>query len=299
MRQVNAFLEHNLKENGEMLSTITRLQEDKQELKTKLGDSNRRLETCSYSTQPEDKTNVYSKFLRAESYRKALIWQKRYLLVQLSGGYFEKDPVLKVGQQNLFGLSRFKAAVHAVISIKRMKYLVDRWRSGKRSGLRPRAWSTVRGTAVSEINVGRSSSSQRRPDTLSLHSPVSQSVLSPRVEGTRGRAGVRRSSSLREKPMGRSLESPSSVSSTSSIFHPPVITGRTPPTRDVAGRRQVRASDPGSMEPVQEGFQARRSLGNQFKDGNFSSLRDPDLAADLKDYLDKFQTLEKQLGVKF
>ena len=298
-----------------MLSTITRLQEERQELKARLGDASRRLESCSCSPGTEDKASLYSKFLRAESYRKALIWQKRYLLVQLSGGYFEQDPVLKVGPQSLTGSARFRAAVHAVISVKRMRFLVARWRSGKRSGHQQRhhrAYSAVRPSPLPPDlqAVSRSSSVQRRPDTLSLHSPLDRQkpLHSPRmVDGSRQpRSGLRRSASLREKPLGRSLESPSSVSSTSSIFHPPVITGRTPPTRDISSRsRQVRASDPGDGEHGPVVTQTRRSLGGEFKEdggdiGQLSSaLQDPKLAEDLKDYLDKYQSLGRRLGVKF
>ena len=67
------------------------------------------------------------------SFRKALVWQKRYLLVVLSGGQPTPDPLFKVttGQATHEG-GKFVAAVHIVIAISRMKYLVKRWRSGKR-----------------------------------------------------------------------------------------------------------------------------------------------------------------------
>lgn len=301
MKQVNSFLEHNLKENGEMLATISKLQEERQELKRKVGELNHRLQGCSCSGSVENRLDTYSKYLRAESYRKALVWQKRYLLVQISGGYFDKDPVLKVARPRLQGASRFRAFVHAIISVHRMNFLVRRWRTGKRAGTglsRPRTWSSALSSAsVPEVHSDFSPS-QRRPETLNLVSPLRPGTgSSPRTERNR----VRRASSLRERPMGRSLESPGSVSSTSSLlYHPPVITGRTPPTRDVTGRRQVRGSDPGHGNHVEKESGTRRSLGTEFG-GDFigSSLKDTELAADLKDYMEKFHNLEKKLGVKF
>ena len=279
-----------------MLATISRLQDERQELRTRLGELNLQARACTCTPAAEDRRDTFSKYLRADSYRKALIWQKRYLLVQLSGGYFEAEPVLKVGRQQLKGRSRFRAVVQLVLSIHRMKFLVKRWRSGKRGGAKTSRLTTP-------LQSPASPSAFHRPDSFKLPlfppPPASfsprDSPLSPREPSGR----VRRASSLRERvqnqpstgfrerALGRSLESPSSVSSTSSILHTPVITGRTPPTRDT-GRR---------VGPGEGTESARRSLGNQL--ASTRCLADPAMEADLKDYLDRFHHLEQKLGVKF
>jgi len=294
MKQVNSFLEHNLKENGEMLATISKLQEERHELKSKLAEHKYRQETCSCSGPGENRQDLYSRYLRTESYRKALIWQKRYLLVHISGGYFSREPVLRVGRQNLSGINRFRAAVYSVTSILRMKFLIRRWSSGKRAGVTPsrsRAWSSaLSSSSVPEMKTP----TQRRPESLDIRFPAHSGlhpVYSPRLEQ---RSRVRRTSSLREQPR-RSLESPSSLSSSSSIHPPPVVTGRTPPTRDIGARRQ-RSSEPSAGDHHTLNNQPRRSLGFQEQG---SAIRDPELVADLKDYQEKLESLERQLGIKF
>ena len=227
----------------------------------------------------------------------------------MCGGYFDTDPVLKVDRQRLDGRGRFRAAVHAVITIIRMKFLVQRWRTGKRAGGRGGSGSKPWSSAFSASSIGQPSPVnprqytpvRTRPDTLGLHTPGP--LNSPR--GVRRTSSLREHqsrygpspSSLRELSQGRSMESPSSLSSCSSIFQPPVITGRTPPTRDT-GRRAGRGSEPG-IAGLEVDQQARRSLGHQFNGDSMSAPVHPDIQADLRDYMEKFQHLEEKLGVKF
>ena len=309
MRQVNSFLEHNLRESGEMLASLTRLQEDKQQLRRTVSQLRDQLRQQEHHLRPD----LYGKYLRSESYRKALIWQKRYLLVHIAGGYVDAEPVLRVNREVLGPEGHFRAAVHAVIAIGRMQFLVRRWRSGKRAGARltptsgssSRAWS-VASTSAPEVLLPVAGSRQR-PDTLSLHSSHSlQSRTSsgpptpppPRPNATGslrrsvGLPGVRRSASLREaatkerslsmrnssgltarnERSGSLLRSPSSLSSSSSqLQQPPVVTGRTPPTRDTVGGRSARNLSPAGMHDVAGA--TRRSLSSQFLNG---SVRDGD-----------------------
>lgn len=85
---------------------------------------------------------IYNKYLRASSFRKALIYQKKYLLLLL-GGFQEcedatlgvlarmgghpalKDP--KTITSHPKGFTRFRSAVRVSIAISRMKFLVRRW----------------------------------------------------------------------------------------------------------------------------------------------------------------------------
>ena len=93
-----------------------------------------------------DQRALQAKYLRAESFRKALIWQKRYLLVLISGDV-SPEPIFIVDRDyRLDRLGRFRAVVHGVIATLRMRFLVKRWRTGKRAGAysspaTPRGWS--------------------------------------------------------------------------------------------------------------------------------------------------------------
>ncbi|XP_041421820.1 A-kinase anchor protein 9 isoform X2 [Xenopus laevis] len=85
---------------------------------------------------------VYSKYLRAESFRKALVYQKKYLLLLLGGFQECEDATLALigrmgGQPSYTDLevithhtrafTRFRSAVRVSIAISRMKFLVRRW----------------------------------------------------------------------------------------------------------------------------------------------------------------------------
>ncbi|XP_063159680.1 A-kinase anchor protein 9 isoform X2 [Candoia aspera] len=85
---------------------------------------------------------VYGRYLRAESFRKALIYQKKYLLLLL-GGFQECEEatltlIARMGGQPSYthlevithhskSFTRFRSAVRVLIAISRMKFLVRRW----------------------------------------------------------------------------------------------------------------------------------------------------------------------------
>ncbi|XP_043923601.1 A-kinase anchor protein 9 isoform X2 [Protopterus annectens] len=85
---------------------------------------------------------IYGKYLRAESFRKALVYQKKYLLLLL-GGFQECEEatlslIAKISGQSPYSdleiithhsraFTRFRSAVRVSIAISRMKYLVRRW----------------------------------------------------------------------------------------------------------------------------------------------------------------------------
>lgn len=92
---------------------------------------------------------IYGKYLRAESFRKALIYQKKYLLLLLGGFQECEDATLallaRMGGQPAFtdlevitnrprGFTRFRAAVRVSVAISRMKFLVRRWHRVTGSG---------------------------------------------------------------------------------------------------------------------------------------------------------------------
>ncbi|NXU15906.1 AKAP9 protein, partial [Pardalotus punctatus] len=115
---------------------------------------------------------IYGKYLRAESFRKALIYQKKYLLLLL-GGFQECEEatlalIARMGGQPSYtdleiithhskGFTRFRSAVRVSIAISRMKFLVRRWHR-------------VTGSGILTINrdvFNQNTSNILRPDSLS------------------------------------------------------------------------------------------------------------------------------------
>lgn len=80
---------------------------------------------------------LYSRYVRAESFRKALVYQKRYLLLLLGGFQeCEQTTLAMISRMGAYpveqpakhprGFSRFRMAVRAVIAIGRMRFLVNK-----------------------------------------------------------------------------------------------------------------------------------------------------------------------------
>ncbi|XP_040120477.1 pericentrin isoform X2 [Oryx dammah] len=83
---------------------------------------------------------LYLRYLRAESFRKALIYQKKYLLLLIGGfqdseqetlsmiahlGVFPSKPDKKAAEPRPF--TRFRTAVRVVIAVLRLRFLVKKW----------------------------------------------------------------------------------------------------------------------------------------------------------------------------
>ncbi|NWS53452.1 AKAP9 protein, partial [Chunga burmeisteri] len=115
---------------------------------------------------------IYGKYLRAESFRKALIYQKKYLLLLL-GGFQECEEatlalIARMGGQASYtdlevithhskGFTRFRSAVRVSIAISRMKFLVRRWHR-------------VTGSGILSINrdvFSQNTGNELRPDSFS------------------------------------------------------------------------------------------------------------------------------------
>lgn len=62
--------------------------------------------------------HLFGKYLRSESYRKALVWQKRYLLVVL-GGYQESEAITVSRLAHLSGVQ--EAMLHQQHSVSQKK----------------------------------------------------------------------------------------------------------------------------------------------------------------------------------
>ncbi|XP_014473124.1 PREDICTED: A-kinase anchor protein 9-like isoform X2 [Dinoponera quadriceps] len=107
----------------------------------------KRLKNAQASNYPipiERLRNFYGKYLRVDSRRKALAYQKRYLLCIIGGfQYCKENTLYAIAQmtQNQrsytrlqHGKVRLKIVVLVVIGTLRMKWLIERWRMGKRVG---------------------------------------------------------------------------------------------------------------------------------------------------------------------
>ncbi|GLH11847.1 Uncharacterized protein GBIM_16588, partial [Gryllus bimaculatus] len=140
----------------------------------------------------ENRVNhLFGRYLRAESYRKALAWQKKYLLIAL-GGYQQTEAytlsrLAHVGATIPHRISeqssgrrrqaRFRSAAFVIVAIHRMKFLIQRWYRGRQIG-----GSTVLNHAYSEsVFSGISAQGLRRggssaPSVSSWSVPASASV---------------------------------------------------------------------------------------------------------------------------
>lgn len=102
------------------------------------GDTN----TCNIKME-----KLYLHYLRAESFRKALIYQKKYLLLLIGGfqdseqetlsmiahlGVFPSKADKKVTASRPF--TRFRTAVRVVIAVLRLRFLVKKWQEVDRKG---------------------------------------------------------------------------------------------------------------------------------------------------------------------
>ncbi|KAM9693558.1 pericentrin-like [Trichechus inunguis] len=106
--------------------------------------------TCSVKME-----KLYLHYLRAESFRKALIYQKKYLLLLIGGfqdseqetlsmiahlGVFPSKPDKKATASRPF--TKFRTAVRVVVAILRLRFLVKKWQEVDRKG------TLLRGTAL-------------------------------------------------------------------------------------------------------------------------------------------------------
>ena len=94
---------------------------------------------ASFSSFTPQVQRLYARYIKAESFRKALVYQKRYLLLLLGGfqecehttlamvakmGAYPSNPDLPGRHSKAF--ARFRTAARAVIAIRRMRFLVNR-----------------------------------------------------------------------------------------------------------------------------------------------------------------------------
>ncbi|XP_076757519.1 uncharacterized protein LOC143427349 isoform X7 [Xylocopa sonorina] len=99
--------------------------------------------------------HLFGKYLRADSRRKALTYQKKYLLTIIGGYQLSEENTLAIlaqltkeqrsyivmGRNRKSPKIRFRSVVRVLISIHRMKWLIFRRNIGKRVGLKALLWN--------------------------------------------------------------------------------------------------------------------------------------------------------------
>lgn len=143
-----------LKDNSELTERVTSLSQERASFKHKLGCLERQLrrtenELAKVTSETENRPTadvtgnnklqrLYERYLRAESFRKALVYQKRYLLLLLGGFQdCEQATLCLLAQMGARSsplissqrrpLGRFRAVVRVVIAVSRMRFLTRKW----------------------------------------------------------------------------------------------------------------------------------------------------------------------------
>ncbi|NWJ11392.1 PCNT protein, partial [Crypturellus undulatus] len=99
---------------------------------------------------------LYRKYLRAESFRKALVYQKKYLLLLLGGfqdceqatlsliarmGIYPSPADLQLSDSRSRPFTKFRCAVRVIIAVSRLKFLVKKWNKVNRKNTQSEAIS--------------------------------------------------------------------------------------------------------------------------------------------------------------
>ncbi|XP_071418949.1 pericentrin isoform X8 [Pithys albifrons albifrons] len=178
------------------------------------------VETSNHKLQ-----RLYRKYIRAESFRKALVYQKKYLLLLLGGfqdceqatlsliarmGIFPSPAALQLSGARSRPFTRFRCAARAIIAISRLKFLVKKWNKvGRKS---------TQGETISH-SVGGNTAPGARTEVLKEQQlpavPTSSPPTRDRAMGLCHRASTARFGSLSPRPSPRSHnrlhQSPSSA----------------------------------------------------------------------------------------
>ncbi|KZC09212.1 Pericentrin [Dufourea novaeangliae] len=124
--------------------------------------------------------HFYGKYMRADSRRKALTYQKRYLLTIVGGYQISEENTLSilaqltkeqrsyatVGRHKKSPRVRFKSVALVLISIHRMKWLIVRWSIGRRIGAKTLLWNVDQSyVSVPKVTMNHSPPVRERPPT--------------------------------------------------------------------------------------------------------------------------------------
>lgn len=141
LKEINKSLSDNVRENHQMAETLHILTEERRALQHRIAEleSNSNLVQYQHYNQQdlEERANhLFAKYMRSESFRKALVYQKRFLLITIAST--SGIAAGKISLPLLFKTSSdpnkrksFRTVALMVIAIERMKYITRRW-TGKR-----------------------------------------------------------------------------------------------------------------------------------------------------------------------
>ncbi|XP_041760284.2 pericentrin isoform X1 [Coregonus clupeaformis] len=193
----SALVERLLRENSDLSARVKELSQERVNLKHTLSCLERQLRQAEIENRPStDLSNskfqrLYERYLRAESFRKSLVYQKRYLLLLL-GGFQDCEQatlclIARMGAHpspphahTHSPLSRFRAAVRAVIAISRLKFLTRKWQRVVRRGVTTTV--TVNGhSTASRTEVLRQQQPHNSSPPTRDSSPNHKGVASPLV----------------------------------------------------------------------------------------------------------------------
>ncbi|XP_072826746.1 pericentrin [Vicugna pacos] len=137
---------------------------------------------------------LYLRYLRAESFRKALIYQKKYLLL-LIGGFqdSEQETLSMIAHLGVFPskaergtaasrpLTKFRTAVRVVIAVLRLRFLVKKWQQVDGRGAVAPGWARA-GPPVPQRQQSSPDASESPPtrDVSSSHARDPVAKASPR-----------------------------------------------------------------------------------------------------------------------
>ncbi|KAM8709389.1 hypothetical protein ACLKA7_016230 [Drosophila subpalustris] len=145
MKEINTLLAENTQENRQMAETVQYLVGERIALQKKceeLGSGNNN-GNAHVGELEERCRQLLGRYLRVESHRKALVYQKRYLKLTLEGYQASEQLALqtlaggtgtgtKQATPRLTKKKLFKTVALAIIAIQRIKYIGRIWHTGKR-----------------------------------------------------------------------------------------------------------------------------------------------------------------------
>ncbi|XP_077294331.1 pericentrin-like protein [Arctopsyche grandis] len=185
LKEMQTLLKRHITENVQMSETVRELTKERKDLQLKVKHLEGQVKmgglrhTTSMLNLPEGVDQqvrfLYGRFMRMQSYRKALIWQKNYLLKVVNS--FEEWQAKLVAPETPIksrGLERWKCVIIAVRSVIRMRYLVRRWQTGSKLAANihlniPNVYPTDLRSSKSYTHIPSSPTSREKP-TRSRHS---------------------------------------------------------------------------------------------------------------------------------
>ncbi|XP_037934625.1 golgin subfamily A member 4 isoform X3 [Teleopsis dalmanni] len=139
MKEINMLLAENTQENRQMAETVQFMVEERRQLQKKCEELEAQIGGQANVSELEERCNyLLARYLRVESHRKALVYQKRYLKVSLQSYQALEERTLAYSGRSVATQKKpnkeklFKTVALAIIAIQRMKYIGRVWKSGKR-----------------------------------------------------------------------------------------------------------------------------------------------------------------------